>query len=390
MKIVSILLLLIAGVVFALLVGEMGLRIVGYSNPNFYQADLDLGLALRPGAEGLYQKEGKAYIKINSDGLRDVEHSLNKPGEVLRIAILGDSYSEGIQVPMEQLFWKIVEKRLTECGLSNKKVEVINFGVSGYGTGRELIMLRKKVLQYNPDVVLLAFLTGNDIRDNSKILNQINYFPYFNLQDGQLILDKSFQTDPGFNRRNGKAAQILYEWINHIRLLQLANDVRQNLPLALKKTQQKEQKPKDSKHKSGLDDHVYFPPVTNEWRNAWEVTEALIKEINMEVKNNNAAFMIVTLSNGIQVNPDINARNAFKERTGIKDLFYPDKRIQSFAEENDIPVLLLAPEFLKMAEKDQVYFHGFENTEMGGGHWNSDGHKLAGELISTELCTLLH
>ncbi len=389
MKVVSILLLLIAGVVSALLIGEMGLRIVGYSNPNFYQADPYLGLALRPGAEGLYQKEGKAYIKINSDGLRDVEHRLNKPDEVLRIAILGDSYSEGIQVPMEQLFWKIVEKRLTECGLSNKKVEVINFGVSGYGTGRELIMLRKKVLQYNPDVVLLAFLTGNDIRDNSKALNNINYFPYFNLQDGQLELDKSFLTDPGFDRRNGKAAQMLYKWINHIRLLQLANDVRQNLPLALQKIQQKGQKPKDS-NELGLDDHVYFPPDTNEWISAWEVTEALIKEIDKEVKNYNATFMIVTLSNGIQVNPDINARNAFKEKTGIKDLFYPDKRIQSFAEDNGIPVLLLAPEFLKVAEKDQIYFHGFENTEMGGGHWNSDGHKLAGELISTELCTLLH
>lgn len=389
MKILKILFLLLVGVTFALLIGEAGLRLLGYSNPNYYQYDLDLGNALLPGAEGLQQKEGKAYIKINSDGLRDVDHKIKKTDDVLRIAILGDSYAEGMQVPMEQLFWKIFEKKLSECTLAKPNVEVINFGVSGYGTARELLMLKKKVWKYNPDVVLLAFLTGNDVRDNSKALNKVNYVPYFNLENGQLVLDESYRADPSFNLRKGRIAQILYKYINHIRLLQLANDVRHKIKLVLHESQSTGQKPVLEQNELGLDDHIYLPPNTQEWASAWKVTEALIKEMDKEVKNNNAVFMIVTLTNGIQVDPDKNVREAFKRKTGITDLFYPDKRIQSFAKDNGIPVLLLAPKFFEIAEKEQIYFHGFENTARGAGHWNADGHRLAGELISVELCTLL-
>ena len=40
-----------------------------------------------------------------------------------------------------------------------KQVEVINFGVSGYGTAQELLTLRQKVWDFSPDIVVLAFTT---------------------------------------------------------------------------------------------------------------------------------------------------------------------------------------------------------------------------------------
>ncbi|MBU1849701.1 MAG: hypothetical protein KKH40_03155, partial [Nanoarchaeota archaeon] len=48
--------------------------------------------------------------------------------------------------------------------------EVINLGVSGYGTDQELILLQKEGLKYNPDVVILGFYLENDKPDNSKEL----------------------------------------------------------------------------------------------------------------------------------------------------------------------------------------------------------------------------
>ncbi len=46
----------------------------------------------------------------------------------------------------------------------------MNFGCDGYGTAQELITLRQRVWRYAPDVVVLAVFTGNDIRNNSVIL----------------------------------------------------------------------------------------------------------------------------------------------------------------------------------------------------------------------------
>src|SRR6202521_2653565 len=64
---------------------EVGLRVGGYSAPDFYTLDQSRGYALRPGTEGWFRREGEAYIRINSDGLRDREHSITKPQNVVRI-----------------------------------------------------------------------------------------------------------------------------------------------------------------------------------------------------------------------------------------------------------------------------------------------------------------
>src|SRR5687767_9299755 len=115
-KRIAITLLTIAGGVAAgLLLVEIGLRIIGFRYLNLSQEDQYVGYALRPGAEGWWTKEGKAYIKVNSDGLRDREHSVSKPPDTLRIAVLGDSYTEALQVPLEKTFPAVTEERLQSC-----------------------------------------------------------------------------------------------------------------------------------------------------------------------------------------------------------------------------------------------------------------------------------
>src|SRR3954469_3185924 len=90
-------LLVAASVVVALALGEGALRLAGFSFPGFYLPDSVIGSRLRPGAEGWQRAEGVAYVKVNSQGLRDREHALAKPPGTVRIAILGDSFSEAVQ-----------------------------------------------------------------------------------------------------------------------------------------------------------------------------------------------------------------------------------------------------------------------------------------------------
>jgi hypothetical protein len=57
------------------------------------------------------------------------------------------------------------------------KAETFNMGLSGFGTGREYLMLREYGLRYQPDLVLLFFV-GNDLLNNSVRLEGTPYVPY--------------------------------------------------------------------------------------------------------------------------------------------------------------------------------------------------------------------
>ena len=90
-------LLVLTSLVIALALCEAGLRFLGIEYPDFYDYDPIAGSKLRPGIKGIFSKEGGGYVSINSDGLRDREHSLNHPPHTLRIAVLGDSFPEAMQ-----------------------------------------------------------------------------------------------------------------------------------------------------------------------------------------------------------------------------------------------------------------------------------------------------
>lgn len=384
--------LMTATVVLGLAASEAALRVAGISYPQWYVEDADLGGALRPGARGRFDREGNAWVEINSAGMRDREHTVAKPPGVFRIAVLGDSFAEAMQVDRERAFWAVLERRLRGCAwLGGREPEVLNFGVSGYGTAQELIALRTRVWQFDPDLVLLAFFTGNDIRNNSRALNGEAGVPYFVLKDGALVEDESFRERLASANAGGPGLSIrsmLASARNHLRLLQLATQARVALGhygAALPEARAAEKR-EVTGEEPGVDSEIYAPPRDDRWRDAWNVTEALITTMRDEVRARGRQFWLVTLSTGIQVHPDPAVRRAFAERRGIQDLFYPDRRLASLASREGIPTVTLAPEMSAWAETNGVYLHGFPNAAEGFGHWNEAGNALAGELIAARIC----
>lgn len=392
--------LVFLGVLIGAVVAEAGLRLAGYSYPGFYMPDNTIGHALIPNREGWYRKEGEAYVRINSAGLRDREHSRTKPENTIRIAVLGDSFAEAFQVSVEQAFWMVMEQKLKTCAaFSGKQIEVLNFGVSGYGTAQELLTLREKVWDYSPDIVLLTLTTNNDITDNSRALKKTDEAPYFIYRDGKLVLDDSFQSSRSFKLRQSKISR-LGRWIkDHSRLLQAINEAHHGLKILLASWRsQRNESPQpaatpDTRQSAlaamseelGADNLVYTPPLNSTWEDAWQVTEDLILLMRDEVAAKGASFVVVTLSNGPQVLPDPGARQAYMQRFGINDLFYPDNRIKQLCLRSNIPVITLAPELQVYAEKEKVFLHGFGN-DIGNGHWNAAGHERGGELLAEHLC----
>lgn len=403
------LLLILVGFLLGGIVAEIALRVAGYSYPEFYTRDEVRGSSLLPGAEGWYRTEGEAYVRINSEGLRDQEHAIAKPEGTFRIAILGDSYCEAFSVSLEEAFWSVMKRKLEECDpFQGKKIELINFGVSGYGTGQELLTLREKVWKYSPDLVLLAVTTNNDVTDNSRILKKTNDIPYFVYKDGKLTLDDSFKNSRTLRFRNSRLgrfgkwlrtqSRVIGAMIHGYRGLKVllaswrverASAAQADLlppgdPGAVGNSPAKSDLFARSEE-LGADNLIYLEPNNEVWNDAWRVTEGLIVQMRDEVTTRGAKFVVVTLSNGPQVLPNPAWREGFKNRFGITDLFYPDNRIKSLGAREGFPVVTLAPELQEFAERNKVFLHGFDEN-LGNGHWNETGHRVAGELIATKMC----
>lgn len=384
------LLALLISSALALGVGEIAFRIAGVSNPNFYGPDPDRGWVLIPGTTGLWTKEGRARIRINASGMRGPGVAAKKPPGTFRIAVLGDSCVEALQVPEEQTFAKLLERELAACpamSAAHRKIESLNFGVSGYGTAQELLALRTQVAPFDPDLVLLAFYAGNDVRNNEKTLDQEELRPYFELDSGgRLVLDASFRDHASYKFRRSWPARAFYSLVNRSRLLQGAKAAKSRLDGWLGARKARRVEKGEALQELGLDNAVYTPPTEGTWRKAWTVTEALLAEMKREAEARGSRFALVSLTTPIQVDPDAAKRNAFAKALGVPDLDYPERRLAETSARNGIDFLPLTSPLREIASAEKVYLHGFPNTVPGEGHWNARGHKEAAREIGRWLC----
>jgi len=306
--------LILAGLAIGLIVAEIGLRLAGFSFPRPAQRDDDRGTAYRPGVEWWQTQEGEAFVLINHDGFRDQQRPFTKPHGTIRIAVLGDSYVDALQVPEEGRFTELLEAGLDREGaFGGAEVEVLNFGVSGYGTAQELMTLRSRVWKYEPDVVILAFLPGNDLRNNYEPLQGDPGRPYFILRGEELVLDDSFRTSP--DHLKTWRHKLGYFVVDNSRLAQLAYFARKNFKKR-REVDRRNERARDhadaeASVELGLDALVYKPPVDADWQQAWDVTEAILKQMHREVRAKGAQFLVVTLTASAQVAPDPQARRAF-------------------------------------------------------------------------------
>jgi len=364
----------------AILGFELLLRAIGFSAPVWYRPDPVLGWKLRPELEAWYTREGQALVRVNAAGMRDREHALAKPAGVYRIAVLGDSYAEARQVAAEEAFWALLPARLERCAFQRgARIEVLNFGIAGYGTAQQYLLLESMAMRYRPDLVLLQFTNGNDVRNNSLALEEERGRPFFALgRDGELRLDDSFVRS-SYARQTSAVSELLRRASDHSRVLQLLRSVRNAsfMPKA---------HAGDGGVEQGLEAEVLTAPRERQWQDAWRLTEELIAMTQRLAERNGARFLFVTVPYAIQVHPDPEVRAALAKKLGVADLFYPDRRLAEFAARRGIDALPLAPAMQPLAKGRKVYFHGFANIGMGRGHWNAEGHRAAADLIAEHLC----
>ena len=110
---------------------------------------------------------GEKTLTIQNEyGHRGKTYPFTKTPGKYRILVLGDSFTEAVQVGEDDLFTSQLEA-------AHPRFEVLNAGVGGYGTVQEYLYLDREGLRFNPDLVLVMVFE-NDLSDNC-----LSHYPGF-------------------------------------------------------------------------------------------------------------------------------------------------------------------------------------------------------------------
>lgn len=342
--------------VASLLIAEVLVRVVAPQPPGLTHQD-SYGLALHyPSITRFLPQYGHA-VSFNSAGMRDREHALEKPPGVFRVLVLGDSFMEAVQVPFESSLPAILERDL--AARTGMRVEVINAGVSGWGTDDALRFLERYGLAYAPDLVVVAMTLHNDVSDNLREA-------WHTIQGGRLV-DKQVPPLPSFEYAKLRVKAFLAVRSHLVQLWRkvryadmmdgIARDLDQHVLSMLRTTE--------------------APDVTR----GLQLTRLLLGAIADSVKQHGGSTAVVVLPIIHQLSDSALATFASEAKLPPSSLgsTRPQDRIRPIADSLGLQMIDLLPEFRRQVAQGRSLYIEWD------GHWNASGHRVAASVIVDSL-----
>jgi hypothetical protein len=394
------------GSVIALILIEVGLRsfptdqldsIIERSSQRLqlYRLDPRIGWRLKSNARSVHttREDVEIPIAINSLGLRDSEHTYEKPPDTYRILILGDSFAEALDVELEESFPYLVEQCLNQRLV--RPVEVINGGVSGYTTADEYLFYKSDGIKYNPDLTLLTVYIGNDFRELGQAIGRrlaVGFGGYkFNLENKQLSQTWISWGHPG--DETSPIELILRRYSLLYRVLAYPESKIHWSYRNYKTTLQQwlGSAPKDQKASIDWDFYIHTQDFSNnphtpqKTKDVWDIFRAVVQQLKQEVEDNSDELAMILLPTDYQVDAEVQ-RRVISEVLGASEqattaewrVDEPNISIMREMEQQSIPTLDLQPYFLAHDQQGgaALYFEGFFDE-----HLNRDGQKLMADVI---------
>ncbi len=295
--------------------------------------DHDLGWAP---LENITWGETGYLVHQNQFGLRGPDDmQLKKTSGRKRVLVLGDSYVWGVGASQEELF--------TAPEVHGTNEELINGGVSGYGTDQEYLFYLLKGQEFDVDQVVLAFTLYNDVENN---LNpkQYGYLkPYFTMNGDQLVLHNDHVR---YNR-----VETFFRSLN--RESHLWNVTGEGFDGLIKALLRKRKKPLEA-------DVV----VSEADRRGIELTLAIINKLKEAVAARHAEFYVVFIPYKPRVEKHLPGNHPFASL------------IASGLTQMGVSYREPYPEFLKSAMAGVDPFNPLDN------HFNAAGHTLFAKFVT--------
>ncbi len=356
------------------------------------------GWELRPNVRTLSPQYGPDITyETNSRGLRDREHAYRKRSK-FRVVILGDSFMEAQQVRLEDCLAQQLERTWKD-----RDVEVLNLGVSGYGTIQEYLYLIEEGLRYEPDLVLLGFYAVNDVDNNSAELSRLIFGPdsvqafgrpyalnagtadpdNINLPDMERVaaaLANQARRVSESAPSNWLDASVAYRTVRRIIAQRRPPGAAQGYLLMPRMD------PNlvvgsmlleyiDSEQADGPRAADY----ARMWNEAWETTQAHLAAIDRAARDAGARFAVFSVPGIMQVEREFQ-RQAFRQWPGAKiDVNKPQRILESFCTAQGIPYFDLVPEFAGHASDAEGPLFVID------WHWSARGHALAADVLAERL-----
>ncbi len=301
---------------------------------------------------------GEITIKTNAFGMAGgKEVSLENPTGNKRIALLGDSNTFGFWASS---FENSFAGKITEAQKS-QGVEVLDFGVSGYGQTQEKKLLKEYVLQFKPSSVVLFFTNSNDFRDNYLGLNMYSITP-----EGTAVINEAVYSEKmGIARRGHASPAIIKNLLGLARNSQVYsyayNFVKNSLGIS--------QKPLDL---GNFMSPMYWTKseYTQIADSAKLQTLQELRGIALFCKEHDVAFSIVAIPFYEQVYYQNPVGQGY-------DMAYPEAYIQAFAASEAIAYFDLLPPLREYVAKNP----GEKLYNEDGLHFNDAGHQVAADLL---------
>jgi lysophospholipase L1-like esterase len=144
-----------------------------------YGYDAELGWAPIPNSSAVVTTARTIHAQHNDLGLRDVPF---KPDGRPIMMFIGDSFVWGVDAEADERFTELLRASLPNY-------QIVNAGVSGYGTDQEFLLLQRLWGTIKPNVLVLMFCSTNDRRDNSSNVRYDDYQkPYFTIENDKLVV----------------------------------------------------------------------------------------------------------------------------------------------------------------------------------------------------------
>lgn len=326
-----------------LVMSEITLRIYNKINPSFVFYDSSYNrFRGKPNAPDY-------DFKLNSQGFKDLEFTLEKPAETYRIIGIGDSFAYGI-VPYQYNYLTLLEEKLNQSG---RKTEVINMGIPGLGPRDYLSILVNEGLQLKPDKIVLSFYIGNDFLDNSMT-------SHLRTEEKSYVIALIKSLIKIQSHYQGTFTNVVPKYEDNQRTI----DDAKYLQNTVSKSNMFVKNPQDNMFKGFVEDAV----------------KDLI-EIKKIADSQNIPLTIVIIPDEVQVNAQLQqqVKAAFDPNDpNLLDFELPNRMLTEKLRQANIDYLDLLPNFVAAAQTTNLY-------KPNDTHWNIAGNRLAAELINQHL-----